>query len=153
MSTNDILSHKGSPTTSSTASPTGSSNSTSPSRSKHTGAIAGGTVGGVAALCILAGLTLWLLRRKKNGHMRQESYSHVNHHDMNQAPITRQTPELANPQVYHRDMNEASGPRQTPELADEQARLDQIELDTSDRDMQNNLRGTRTARTAKESGG
>ena len=115
-------------------------------------------MGGVAALCILAGLTLWLLRRKKTGHMRQESYPHVNHDDMNQVPIIRQTPELANPHFHHHEMNEASGPwqtpelanphdyhwemngasgpRQTPELADEQARLNRIELDTSNRDMQ-----------------
>ena len=110
MSTDDFLSYKGSPTTSTTTLSTGSSSSGSPSRSNHVGAIAGGVVGGVAALIILAGLTLWLLRRKKNGHMRQESYPHV----------------------YHDDMNQAPGPRQTPELADEQARR---ELDASNRHM------------------
>ena len=114
MSTDDVFRHKDSSTTSNTTSSTGSSSPASPPRSNQTGAIAGGAVGGVAALCILAGLTLWRLRRRKNGQMRDASY----------------------PQVYRYDMNQAPGPRQTPELADEQARMDRIELNANNRDMQ-----------------
>lgn len=51
--------------TPSPTSPTPSEAASLNSHSSHAGAIAGGVVGGVAAVCLLAGLIFWLLRLKR----------------------------------------------------------------------------------------
>ena len=52
--------------------PTSSSGSKSTS---HTGAIAGGVVGGIAALALIAGLIFWLLHRKNKRKHDRSGYS------------------------------------------------------------------------------
>ena len=56
-------------------SPSNSTAATSYSSTSHTGAIAGGVVGGVAAIALIAGLVFWLLRRKRRQNGSQLGYA------------------------------------------------------------------------------
>lgn len=56
----------------------GSSGARETNAGSHTGAIAGGTVGGILALLIVAGLAWWLLRRRRAQYTKPSSHSYAN---------------------------------------------------------------------------
>lgn len=89
-----------SPTSSHLHSSTGTGSAdTNSSSNTNTGAVAGGVVGGIAGLALLAGL-LWFLLRRRKGPSSLNQFDTKSHHEIHERPPVEPS-ELSDSGVIH----------------------------------------------------